>query len=287
MVVFGGYSFSQRAFPSDTWLWSFETFTWTNASNAVRPAAFSTSYTAFLNQSSMFESVLAFGGVTGNSLADFASYFELNSTWIFDGQSRTWRFLNLPVVPPARSAAASALYHNTDFYVFGGFSSFAASLNDVWVFHLSSMTWERVNVSGPIPEPRGAATFELLGDNLYVIGGCSSLFTVVSGYGTTCARYVVDAWIFNIPSRTWSTAPIVENLNPAYLLPSTIIDATSILIYATVEDTTSSMVMYNTSTNASTVITLDPVSPAPGGREGGSMVLYQGISYLFGGLIPR
>ena len=66
MLLFGGFSLAQLGFQSDTWLWNYDRQTWSNVTQNTVPYGRSSAVSGtFLNQSSGYDVVVLFGGITG------------------------------------------------------------------------------------------------------------------------------------------------------------------------------------------------------------------------------
>jgi N-acetylneuraminic acid mutarotase len=83
----------------------------------------------------------------------------------------SWKKINITDgwTPGARQGH-SAVVINRSMYVFGGIEG-AKRTNSTLAFNLSSSQWQRLKVSGNVPEPRCYAASWTIGPNIYIQGG--------------------------------------------------------------------------------------------------------------------
>lgn len=104
-----------------------------------------------------------FGGFGCDSTASSCSNLLLNDLWSFDGTNWTWVSGSntgnavgsygaqgtsaAGNVPPARQASAGWIDNNSNFWMFGGFTSGTNGFNDLWKFDTTAKQWTWMNGS--------------------------------------------------------------------------------------------------------------------------------------------
>jgi hypothetical protein len=56
---------------------------------------------------------------------------------------------------------------------FGGRGGLHKFYNDTWSFNISTRKWTKLQCTGSIPSPRSGHAAVLVGDVMYVFGGCT------------------------------------------------------------------------------------------------------------------
>lgn len=120
-----------------------------------------------------------------------------NSVWVLDWHTKEW--LRLPcskhatsadsvVVPEERKYHVAELLHPY-MVVFGGEST--TDLDDLWLHNFATMTWQEVRPNGPKPRARRFHSSAMVGNWLYVIGGCFNKYEQLG-----------DIWAMNLGPLT-------------------------------------------------------------------------------------
>ncbi|NHI94347.1 MAG: galactose oxidase [Candidatus Lokiarchaeota archaeon] len=175
-----------------------------------------------------------FGGVGFDNASNIGS---LNDLWRFNVTTTKWTWVsgNYSVdnkgtygtkgvadadnVPGARFASASWTDADGNLWLFGGVgfdnASNIGSLNDLWMFNVTTSTWTWVSgndtrsipgiygtqgVADPANAPgsrRGSVPVTDAGSNLWLFGGVG--FDNASNFG-----YLNDLWMFNLTDATWT-----------------------------------------------------------------------------------
>jgi hypothetical protein len=196
-VLFGGNSSSGAM--SDTWLFTFNTLTWSQQNPSHSPTARSGAsvvYDAARGQ------ILMFGG------ANAGTY--LKDTWVWDGAD--WTQEN-PATDPAARANAAMVFDAAHGVVglSGGIGS-SGPLGDTWTWNGSN--WTKLSSAGP-PARYGAAMAyspnTQVGAEIVLFGGTPDGHAPLS-----------DSWIFDAPATTNSVLPIMSFGVPFdYVIPVT------------------------------------------------------------------
>jgi N-acetylneuraminic acid mutarotase len=117
-----------------------------------------------------------------------------NRLWAYNITTDSWNEVQANGVPPQARLAHSATVVGTDIIFYAGRVTDKTELEDMWVFHTSTNTWEEIKMVGQSPPPRSyhVMTSPPNSPYLYMFGGCKP----VKG------RYN-DLWRFDLRSKTW------------------------------------------------------------------------------------
>ncbi|KAF7994345.1 hypothetical protein HCN44_003817 [Aphidius gifuensis] len=176
MLIYGGYQ-DLRGSSSELWSFHFETESWhllssssssssggsnNNNSNNNNDGSFGPAprhkHTAILDCDSMY----IYGGMTDLQ--------ERNDCWKWDINTCTWfsiKLKNKQTPGPLHGHAACRL--PSCMLIFGGESN-GTSTNELWRFHFTSETWDKLTISGTKPQPRSESI--ALAVSELVIRGC-------------------------------------------------------------------------------------------------------------------
>jgi PKD repeat protein len=134
---------------------------------------------------------------------------SLNDTWALDAQTQTWvRMLpnGSAASPPARAQVTNSMVYdsfNDVFVLFGGRCGdsgtrckYGASLNDTWVYKLSTNTWTRMQpaVSPPVHQQHQMA-YDPVHHVVVLFGGHSA------------PTFYNDIWVYDYAANTWQQVP--------------------------------------------------------------------------------
>lgn len=144
------------------------------------------------------DQLLLFGGEYFNGLKT-SMYNEL---YVYNIKKNSWLLVKCPNLPPPRCAHQAVVVPQGggQMWMFGGeFASPTRSqfyhYKDLWVYHLASKSWERVDAHGG-PSARSGHRMVQLGRQLVLFGG---FHESVRDY-----RYFNDVYLFDLDERKWS-----------------------------------------------------------------------------------
>lgn len=204
MIVFGGGGGEDNIFLNDVWQYDLRTREWRQLSPCIdvnhqkypqkhvpMPRNLHSSCVRFIghehqeydndsdesddsddgqiHSGSPIYSIVIFGGWNGSLQSRYNDTFEFNI------HSGTWRLLD-PISrkqgPTHRSAHTANMISRDKMIVFGGKSAHSR-LNDVWVYNLRELYWERIETTGAFPASRAghASTVFQNGEKLLIQGG--------------------------------------------------------------------------------------------------------------------
>jgi N-acetylneuraminic acid mutarotase len=121
---------------------------------------------------------------------------QLNDTWAYDPEARTWTELK-PTggLPSARWAQGMAYDQVTRrLIMFGGRAESGPSLNDTWVYDPGANTWAQLKPAGALPLPRRspAIAYDPVTRRLIMFGGYSD------------AGALNDTWAYDSGADAWT-----------------------------------------------------------------------------------
>ena len=152
--------------------------------------------------------IIAYGGRTG-----FLDFENVNETWSFDYESKTWKNLQPANSPPWRSSHAMVYDPvRRKVLMFGG-SDFKRAFNDLWEYDFGENKWTAVAAADP-PEPR------LMHGMAYILN--QDVVIVFGGRRANGGASFADTWEFNFKTMIWkklntqNKPPVSDHVNLAY-----------------------------------------------------------------------
>jgi hypothetical protein len=137
--------------------------------------------------------ILLFGGF-------YASNYRAG-VHVYDSVANTWSLATVSGTPPHGRGGAMALYDEARdrLVVTGGFYNTGSMQypQDTWALDLSSMTWSQLSTSGAPPRRSFAATLHDDARDRWLVGH----------YTIWTADTVHDPMLFDLATRSWTTAP--------------------------------------------------------------------------------
>ncbi len=189
-LLFGGYGhFANgfRGYLGDTWLFDYETKTWSELESKVSPKNRSDHQMCQLSENF----VLLFGG--SNSEWE---YFD--DTWIFDLTDTSWTKLTLNNFPSARSNFGMSRISENKALLFGGRDYNIDTQYDTWIFDFDEKSWNVVPTEGDDwtnsvrPYFRTGPMITQIEDKKVILFG-----------GWYAGKFFNDTWHFDLDSMKW------------------------------------------------------------------------------------
>jgi len=118
-----------------------------------------------------------------------------NRLWAYHLESDVWNQVQAQTNPlPSPRLAHSSAVVGHDIIYYAGRTSDSTELEDMWVFHTSTNTWEEVKMVGRVPPPRSyhVMTAPPNSPYIYLFGGCKPQH----------GRYN-DLWRFDFRNKAW------------------------------------------------------------------------------------
>ena len=157
------------------------------------------------------QSMYIFSGSPGQPLAcGPSSAAPLADMWRYPLQCQYWIQVQAPMMPPARTGAASAHEgfpaNRNRMILFGGRGADGMLLGDVWAFDFQSQQWAQLTTMGTGPSPRENATivYNATYDEMFIFGGNTS-------NDATQPMLMNDVWMLDMDQdkNQWTQMPVM------------------------------------------------------------------------------
>lgn len=184
MMFGGGYGDDLYG---DTWIFDYETKTWTELALSTSPMSRHSHVMVF---DSTNEVIVLFGGYNGTSPS--------SDTWVFNCASEIWTEVTPEMSPPDRMSQAMVYDSvNEKVLLFSGYGPDGPFVDDTWAYDYATNTWEEMSPAVSPHARYGAAyAFDEVNESMIIFGGNSN------GYfsDTWSYQYLVDTWIELAPT---------------------------------------------------------------------------------------
>jgi N-acetylneuraminic acid mutarotase len=205
MILFGGFNSkmyelsSTTPFYNDTWVYDYNTNTWTNMNPTVSPPPLGNHGSAFDAESNK---TIIF---SGRSCRECEGSDE---TWVYDYKENTWTKMN-PTVYPSKRLGGKMTYNSESdrIIVFGGLEyPLIRRFSDTWTYDYNTNTWTNMNSPSP-PSARYSHTtdYDSESDVIILFGGYS--LDSVGG-----SVYNDDTWAYHYQANAPSAPRNLQGL---------------------------------------------------------------------------
>jgi N-acetylneuraminic acid mutarotase len=167
IILFGGNSITAGWELDDTWIYDYQTNTWTNANPTIKPPGRSDHAMAY---DPVTKKTVLFGGM--RDVGD--TTYLLNDTWTYDFETNTWTELTPEISPQERYGARMVYNSGNEKIVLYGGNSFGNLSDDgkIWTFDTTTTTWESLDSTEEAgPRYWHGLTFDEHENELVVFGG--------------------------------------------------------------------------------------------------------------------
>ena len=156
----------------------------------------------------LHKKIINYGGRSG-----FPDFDDINETWAFDYNSKTWTNLKPSNSPPWRTSHSMVydeLRHKV--LIFGG-GDFSKVFNDLWEYDYSKNTWTKRSTNTP-PEARQMHGMVYIPDRDVIL--------IFGGRSLNGGASFADVWEFNCKTSIWkklnpkNTPPVSDHVNMTY-----------------------------------------------------------------------
>jgi hypothetical protein len=188
VILFGGWDKANVTF-NDTWLFDYNSRTWTAAATTGKLPAARAQHQ--MVSDTIGGKVIMFGGILK------ADGTQLNDTWAYDPATKTWTDKKPATPVPSARSSFSMVYDelNQRIILFGGWSkATGAHLNDTWAYDPATNTWKDLKPTGDVPTARGsqAMTYDQFEGKVVLFGGTDS------------SAYFNDTYVFDYVTNAWT-----------------------------------------------------------------------------------
>jgi N-acetylneuraminic acid mutarotase len=163
---------------SETWVYDFDTNTWTNMEPAEAPYGLKGARMVYDVES---DRMILFGGWATNLAGG-----GFNDTWAYDYDTNAWTRMEPEVSPPSRYYHAMAYDAESDRVIlWGGYGPVPIDVSSVWAYDYNADVWEELESSGvPSPVGYGAMVYDATADRITLYAG-------------------KELWAFDYDTNTW------------------------------------------------------------------------------------
>ncbi len=179
VLLYGGWLGSGPSY--ETWLYDYNTDTWTEVVPAASPTAYAAQAIAYDTGSG--QAVLFGGAATGAG--------PTNETWVYNVTAETWSQMN-PATSPSPRERSRLVYvpSSQRMVLFGGYTP--STDDETWTYDLANNTWEMMNpTTRPAARHAHAMAYDSRADRVILS----------SGDGVAAVR---DTWAYHLATDTWT-----------------------------------------------------------------------------------
>ncbi len=189
VILFGGAKSgggSTLVTRQDTWVYDWNTNTWTNMSPSVMPSGRLEASIAYDTESDL---LILFAGYTDGGIYS-------DETWTYDYNTNTWTNMNPTTHPSPRQSAPMAYDVESDKCIIMGGWHNLDFLKETWAYDVNSNTWTQMN---PTPHPEATSyglSYDVESDCIIAFGGAkvrSNDWDLTS-----------DTWAYDFNTDTWT-----------------------------------------------------------------------------------
>ncbi|GMR60158.1 hypothetical protein PMAYCL1PPCAC_30353, partial [Pristionchus mayeri] len=181
MIVFGGFEEQDQRFSQETFIFDFESATWSEMATMGDRPAWRDFHTAVVIGDDMF----VFGGrcdIMGQYHSTRDVYDEKMRA--LNLKTQKWRVVETKGEIPSGRRSHSAFQYDGKMYVFGGFNgALNEHYNDLYEFDPRTEFWTKLDILGVPPSERRRQCTIVANDRVYLFGGTKPSGTTTS-FGT-------------------------------------------------------------------------------------------------------
>ncbi len=201
IVIFGGWNNSATFEDRDTWVFDFNSDTYTKRTPSPAPRKRAEPGMIY---DSLRDMIILFGG-----RENWTDAGDLNDTWSYDYDTDTWTRLYPVDAPSARRGACMAYDSESDrIILFGGQSGVSLEVyyDETWVGNPGSNTWQKMS---PVLSPPARITHSMTYDSE------SDRVILFGGYPGVGVDSLYDTWAYDFNTNTWEELTNITNHPPA------------------------------------------------------------------------
>jgi len=186
IIMFGGFEFTKYLLVSETWVYDFNTDTWTNMESRFHPQARNYHGMAY---DSKADRVVLWGG-------DLNGQANKNAVWTYDYNTNTWEELSSKNAnaPELRDYMNLVYDEKADKFIMYGGTSYGN--DETWTYDLNTNTWQQMQpANNPGVISRYAMVYVKDEDKTILFGGQD---------GPLNFEYVGDTWSYKLKNDKWT-----------------------------------------------------------------------------------
>ncbi|GMS81058.1 hypothetical protein PENTCL1PPCAC_3233, partial [Pristionchus entomophagus] len=169
MIVFGGFEEHDQRFSQETFVYDFDSATWSEMSTTGDRPAWRDFHTAVVIGNEMF----VFGGRC-DIMGQFHSTKDVYDPLMraLNLTTKKWRVVDTKGEIPSGRRSHSAFHHDGKMYVFGGFNgALNEHYNDLYEFDPKTEIWTKLETLGSPPSERRRQCTIVTQDRVFLFGG--------------------------------------------------------------------------------------------------------------------
>jgi len=185
IIMFGGFEFTKYLLVNETWVYDFNTDTWTNMEPRYHPQARNYHDIAY---DSKADKVVLWGG-------DLNGQANKNEVWTYDYNTNTWEELSSKYAnaPELRDYMNLEYDEKADkFILYGGYSY---GDNETWTYDLNTNTWQQMQ---PENNPGVISRYTMV-----YIDDTNETILFGGQDGALNFQYVGDTWSYKLKDDKW------------------------------------------------------------------------------------
>jgi N-acetylneuraminic acid mutarotase len=185
-IMFGGLDMSKYKLVDETWVYDYNTDTWTNMEPRVHPEARNYHGMAYDPKA---DRIVVWGG-------DLYGKANKTAVWTYDYNTNTWQELDSKHAnPPELRDYMNLVYDEKAdrFIMYGGYPY---GNDETWVYDLNTNTWQQMHpTNNPGIISRYAMVYAKDANKIILFGGQD---------GATSYQYNNETWSYNLKKNEWS-----------------------------------------------------------------------------------
>jgi N-acetylneuraminic acid mutarotase len=202
VILFGG-DVDPFLSTAETWVYDYDTNTWTNLTTSIAPPPRSGHSMVYDTQS---ERIILFGGQYWDGQFEFAYH----DTWTYNYDTNQWTNVTPTISPGNRMFYGMSYDKKFDrTIIFGGFSGGSGITRtgfngETWAFDLETANWTELTTT---QAPEARAYLKMV---YHTALGCSVLY---GGWNQGMGQYYSDTWAYDYSTNTWTQLDVSSSPN--------------------------------------------------------------------------
>ena len=185
VILFAGYDFINNKLYDETWVYDYNSNTWTKMDPAVHPGDRNYQNMTYIPS---IDRVILFGGDSFRP--------PVSETWLYDYNTDSWTQVNVVNTPPDLYYGSMVYVSSIDRVIlFGGVNAKTGDfLGETWSFNPVSMDWENLAPAvSPGPRAWHAMAYDSRADKVILFGG-----------GAGKDAWTNETWSYDPKTNTWT-----------------------------------------------------------------------------------
>ena len=183
IIMFGGFTLNDSKYVDETWVYDYNTDTWTNLQPSVHPNG--RNYHGMVYDSKADRIVMWGGDIEGGYKPP---------VWTYDYNTNTWQELGNTNAPAVRDYINLAYDSQADkIIMYGGYSH---GNDETWIYDLSTNTWQQMQ---PSKNPGTISRYTMI-----YVGDINKTILYGGQDGPAEFKYLGNTWSYNLKANRWT-----------------------------------------------------------------------------------